>query len=333
MLHHRIAFALTVLIGAPLPTYAQADKAQFLRSNPLFVQSFRDLVQPLASSIARIQCDGKDICLGTIVGADGWILTKAHDLAGKITCKLGDGREFDAKIVGVHELHDLALLKIEAKDLRAIQFSHSKNAKAASWVASVGSGPDAAAVGIVSVPTRKVHEVYLGVLIEPAPLGVLVASVGQKTAAYRAGLRPKDIILHANGQKIGDVDNFQQVLGEMKPGDLLVLKIKRGDREQEIQATLRSREQAGDFRSEFQNRLGSDLSNRRSGYAVILQHDSVLKPTDCGGPLVDLQGRVIGINICRAGRVETWAIPAEVVQASIPELKSGALAPKAKKAD
>ena len=330
MRYHRFSFVFAILIAAPLPAQAQGNTAQYLRSNPQFVQSFRDLVQPFASSIVRIQCDGKDTCLGTVVGAEGWILVKAHDLVGKITCKLSDGRELEAKIVGVHELHDLAMLKIAAKDLRAIQFSHSKNTKAASWVASVGTGLDAAAVGIISVPTRKIHEVYLGVLIEPAPLGVLVANVGQKTAAYRAGLRPKDIILHVNGQKIGDVDQFQQVLGEMKPGDLLALKIKRGDREQEVQATLQSREQAGDFRSEFQNRLGSDLSNRRSGYAIILQHDSVLKPTDCGGPLVDLQGRVIGINISRAGRVETWAIPAEVVRALIPELKSGALAPKAK---
>ena len=65
------------------------------------------------------------------------------------------------------------------------------------------------------------------------------------------------------------------------------------------------------------------MSSRRSGYSVILQHDSVLKPSDCGGPLVDLKGRVVGINISRAGRVETWAIPAEIVAPLIAELKSG----------
>jgi serine protease Do len=72
------------------------------------------------------------------------------------------------------------------------------------------------------------------------------------------------------------------------------------------------------------------LSNRRSGYPVILQHDTVIRPTDCGGPLVDLHGRVVGLNICRAGRVESWAIPAEVVQSVLTDLKSGRLAPKAK---
>ena len=47
---------------------------------------------------------------------------------------------------------------------------------------------------------------------------------------------------------------------------------------------------------------------------MILQHDSVLKPSECGGPLVDLDGKVVGINIARAGRTETYAIPSEVVQ-------------------
>src|SRR6202040_510581 len=102
----------------------------------------------------------------TIVGADGWILAKGHDLTGKITCKLHDGRTFDAKLVGVHEPHDLAMLKIAAVKLSVIKFADSKSAKAGSWVASVGIGPDAAAIGVVSVPTRKVHEAYLGVLMD-----------------------------------------------------------------------------------------------------------------------------------------------------------------------
>jgi chorismate mutase-like protein len=73
--------------------------------------------------------------------------------------------------------------------------------------------------------------------------------------------------------------------------------------------------------------MGRALSSRRTGYPTILQHDSVVKPADCGGPLVDLDGKVIGLNICRAGRVESWAIPAEVIKAVLPELKSGRLAP------
>src|SRR5438034_2409763 len=74
--------------------------------------------------------------------------------------------------------------------------------------------------------------------------------------------------------------------------------------------------------------MGSALSSRRNGYPSILQHDSVVKPTECGGPIVDLDGKVIGINICRAGRVESWAVPAEAVQPLLFDLMAGKLPPK-----
>jgi S1-C subfamily serine protease len=44
----------------------------------------------------------------------------------------------------------------------------------------------------------------------------------------------------------------------------------------------------------------------------------VVEPEDCGGPLVDLDGDVVGVNIARAGRTETRAIPSEVVRSLLP---------------
>ena len=94
----------------------------------------------------------------------------------------------------------------------------------------------------------------------------------------------------------------------------------------ELKATLQKRP-TGDNRGELQNNMGSQLSARRSGYPMILTHDSVVKPADCGGPLVDLDGNVIGINISRAGRTESWVIPTEVIRELLADLKSGKLAP------
>ena len=44
-------------------------------------------------------CDDKDIALGTIVDADGLILTKASELAGAVSVRLPDGTEYEAKVV------------------------------------------------------------------------------------------------------------------------------------------------------------------------------------------------------------------------------------------
>lgn len=324
----RVATVSMILLLSWLPSAVHAQANDFLRSNPKFVAAFGEVVAPLVQSTVRIQCDGKDTCLGVAIDGDGWVLTKAHDLTGKIVCKLANGRTLGAVIVGVHEPNDLALLKIDARFPLAIAFTDSKSTKAGAWVASVSASKEPAAIGVVSVATRKVKEAYLGVQMDVGPSGVVVKSVLPNSAAAKAGLQAKDILLSVNGKKITDPDQLQQVLADLGPGDTLMLTIRRGDVDLDRKAVLQSREQANDFRSEFQNRLGGELSSRRSGYSVILQHDTVLSPTDCGGPLVDLKGRVIGINISRAGRTETFAIPGENVTPLLADLKSGRFAPK-----
>jgi serine protease Do len=61
------------------------------------------------------------------------------------------------------------------------------------------------------------------------------------------------------------------------------------------------------------------------GFPSVLQHDTVLRPNECGGPLVDLDGRAVAINIARAGRVASFGVPAEVVVPLIESLKSSKL--------
>jgi serine protease Do len=324
--------ALSLLLLA-IPGWAQSTTKEYLRSHPKFVEPFREVVRSASLATVRVRRDGKDVCLGVAIDADGWILTKAHDLDGKMTCTLNDGQTLDARLVGVQETHDLAMLKVPARLLHVAKLSDSKHVVAGSWVASAGLDKDPVAVGIVGVATRKVREAYLGVQIDSVLQGVLIQQIMKDGAAAKAGAAPKDIVLAVNGTKINDVDHFQELLAERMPGDKLTLTVRRGKNDLTLKVTMQSREKLGGFRAEFQNRMGSELSVRRSGYPIILQHDSVLKPSDCGGPLVDLKGRVVGINISRAGRVESWAIPAEVVQPLIAELQSGRLTPKEKKAE
>src|SRR5205823_2932727 len=52
-------------------------------------------------------------------------------------------------------------------------------------------------------------------------------------------------------------------------------------------------------------------------------------PSQCGGPLVGLQGKALGLNIARAGRVVSYAVPSDVVVGLLSDLKSGKLAPSA----
>src|SRR5437868_11887239 len=77
-----------ILFGA-----SQALAQTTLRSDPSVLAAFRSVVARPSQSTARILCDGKEAALGTIVAADGWIVTKASLLKGKIVVKLKDDSE------------------------------------------------------------------------------------------------------------------------------------------------------------------------------------------------------------------------------------------------
>ena len=326
--------ALLTLLLPAIPARAQKRgnevNSQFTRGNPSFVSAFRPVISKINVSTVRIQCDAKDTALGCIVAADGWILTKASDLKEPISVKLKDGRDFAARWVGLHEPHDLALLKIETQDLTPIEWSDSKCAEVGNWVACVGQSEDPVAFGIVGVATRvlpptAINPGYLGIQLEPVDGGVKITQVLNNTPATKAGLLANDVVLNLGGTDVPDPEVFMSVIQRFKPGDEVPLKIKRGDAELSIKATLGPR--PANSRGDFQNALGSELSKRKTGFTSILQHDSVVKPNDCGGPLVDLEGRVVAVNICRKGRTESWAIPSEAIKPLLGDLMAGKLPP------
>lgn len=309
--------------------------------SPQMVALFRDASARARQSTVRVLVQGKEAALGVVVSADGWILTKHSELTGnKIVCRLADGKELDAELVGFDSSFDLALLKAAGKDLQPVEWTDSKAARIGHWVASPGVGQDPTAIGVVSVATREVkgarflspsgsQGAYLGLALDLDFAGVKIQEVLPNAPSLRAGLKAGDQILSVNGQAVQDADEFQALVSKMKAGDVVNLKIVREEKEQELKVTPGQRpgSQGGKSRGDIQNSMGSKLSDRRAGFPIILQHDSILKPSDCGGPLVNLEGKVLGINVARAGRTESYAIPSEVVRPLVDKLKAGKPAP------
>ena len=96
---------------------------------------------------------------GFIVTADGVILTNAHVAAdaADIVVKLTDRREFDAKVIGVDRRSDIAVLKIEAKNLPVVKIGDPAHLKVGEWVAAIGSPfglENTVTSGIVSAKAR-----------------------------------------------------------------------------------------------------------------------------------------------------------------------------------
>ncbi len=97
---------------------------------------------------------------GFIISSDGYILTNEHVVedADKIIVRLNDRREMEAEVVGIDDLTDLALLKIDAEGLPAAKLGHSKDVKPGQWVLAIGSpfGFDySVTAGIVSAVGRS----------------------------------------------------------------------------------------------------------------------------------------------------------------------------------
>jgi serine protease Do len=97
---------------------------------------------------------------GFIISADGYVLTNNHvvDGADRVTVRLSDRRELDAKVVGTDAQYDIALLKLNATNLPVVSLGDSKNVKAGQWVVAIGSpfGFDhSVTAGIVSAIGRN----------------------------------------------------------------------------------------------------------------------------------------------------------------------------------
>jgi len=96
---------------------------------------------------------------GFIISNDGYILTNAHviDKTDVVTVKLTDKRQFKAKVIGADVYTDVALIKIDAKDLPSVKIGNPASVEAGEWVAAIGAPfgfESSVTVGVVSAKGR-----------------------------------------------------------------------------------------------------------------------------------------------------------------------------------
>ncbi|MCB0506729.1 MAG: Do family serine endopeptidase [Bacteroidetes bacterium] len=138
---------------------------------------------------------------GVIISADGYIVTNNHviDGADEIHVSLNDNREYDAKVIGRDANTDLAVLKIDAKDLNFLTFGNSDEVQVGQWVLAVGNPFNLASTvtaGIVSAKTRNIN-----ILREKAG-NLAIESFIQTDAAVNPG-NSGGALVDLNGNLIG----------------------------------------------------------------------------------------------------------------------------------
>jgi serine protease Do len=146
----------------------------------------------------------------------------------------------------------------------------------------------------------------------------------QGSAAAKSGILRGDVIVSIDERAMDTPRAVSNAVQQMLPGDEVVLIVERGQRTLTISSVLGDASRLSNpDQSELMDSLGGPLSARRVGFPYVLQHDSVLRPEDCGGPLVDLDGNVIGLNIARVSRVASYAIPAGHVKPVVEAMLAG----------
>jgi serine protease Do len=285
-----------------------------LTDGPQVRSAFHDIVEKVRQATVCIHCNGKHTALGGIISPQGWIVTKATPLCGQPTVILADGRKLAGQTIAVDGKHDLALLKVEAQNLPALDMSDASSPAVGSFLATVGRDPDPVAVGIVSVAAREIPP-------QPGKLGVeldmqlpLVMAVLPESPADTAGVKARDRIIQVAGRSTPTRAKLMAAVASFNPGDQVEFTVEREGKQLQLKATLGSEFPGLLDRNEFQNSLGGKLSVRRFGFPLAFQHDTPLKPSDCGGPVVDIDGRLVGFNIARSGRTESYALPVSEVQ-------------------
>ena len=310
-----------------LPSLRTRPKAKFEKQNRSLIKQLKSIGKPVSKSVVRLYAGDRHVAMGVIVSTDGLLITKNSEVTarGEITCLLADGRKLPTELRRADKVHDVAMLEIDATDIEPIQWT-AKMLSPGQFLLAPDQKGEVIAIGNYSVAPRSTkigEQAFLGVKPETTTDGVLISDVRSGTASFEAGLRNGDIITELNGQPIRETSDLVFQIRQREPGDQVGIKYIRNGNREETTATLAGNLINGERAARFKmmNRLGAIPSRRSSGFPNVFQHDMPIFPEHCGGPVLDLDGNVVGFNIARNGRAATYALPVGQIKELVEELQ------------
>ncbi|MCM8525000.1 MAG: serine protease, partial [Lentisphaeraceae bacterium] len=318
-------FSFSFLIFALFFSSAIADPLpQSQRINGTFVkQALEELTEKVNDSIVMVSTlDSNPLSNGVIVKEDGFILTKASEIKNEdIQVVLPNQKRYHAVFVGEDAATDLALLKIKAKDLKPLDFKGDFPQDKATWLVSPLFGLTSK-IGIVSSVTRDIKRVsgVIGIMLgEEIKEGIVIRNAVEKGPAHTAGVRAGDILLKVDGKQMLKRDKLLNYLKDKSPGTHVEILVQQNGKEISRKILLGDRNQTfGLFNRNLE--MSGVISKRTDGFNSIIQHDIPIEHFDTCSPLMDIDGRVVGLNIAKANRSEAYALPNAEVRKAIDKL-------------
>lgn len=284
------------------------------------IEPVRERLQELSA----VFFSGHDVMVyGIVLSPDGYIATKASELHAhqNPVIRIGAAKYTHFKEIGTAPATDIAVVKVDASNLSATgPVSHE--APMGMLVVSNGSTTRSsrrAQLGTLSAAQRPIPNgdtAYMGVVFA-APCSI--QEVVKDGPADKAGAMAGDEILAVDGAPVTTLEAIYPILSKKEIGEKVTLKVSRKGKKVSYAITLGSRRKAlGEDTPQNSNDLISGgFSKRRDDFPMVLQHDTPSRYTLMGGPLLNLKGELIGMNIARVNRAENYALPISVVQESV----------------
>ena len=265
--------------------------------------------------------------LGTVVSKDGLVVAKNSEFSTVkpgLVRVMGPGTKIArARVVARDIPHDLIILDLGREMDPGYEWGNSKSLERGTWlVAVVADSPPRVGVrgGVLSATTRGIKKaggvigVILGGRDGKSFGGVQVSEVAKGGPAEKAGVKKNDVIYAIDGKEVFERAKMIEIVKSNDPGTTITVSIKRGEDKKDLKITLGYRNLVFAEMKSRNDKMSGTVSVRRTGFERIIQHEISLGKSDMGGPLFDLEGKLVGINIAKANRVEFFAIPAEDIR-------------------
>jgi serine protease Do len=144
--------------------------------------------------------------------------------------------------------------------------------------------------------------------------GLLVRRV--KGGAAAAGIVPGDLVVRLDGQPLRDADDVDHWIAKSSAGDLLPMVVERGGRQIDVSVKL---EEDVYIRCPGASAWYRNL--RADDFPAVFEHDIPILLDECGGPVIGLDGKAVGLTIARVAQHGCMAIPADAIPGLVARLK------------
>ncbi len=294
-------------------------EAPYRSTGKAMMQVFEPQRAVIQKSSAVIM-DGRDeSAYGVVISPDGYILTKASEfeLLKDPQVLIDRKRYKEVEVFGTDPSWDVTLIKVDATNLTPVIYAESSEVKTGTWV--VGNGATSmfkrrVLMGVVAANIREVPAeggLAIGVQLKMEKDQLKVEKVNEKGGAHDAGIKEGDVILKVEGKSVKKVEDIAELLNDKEAGDKAEFICLRDGKQVKVMVELKVKKDLFGGQMSRNDMMSGLFSRRRSGFPRVLQHTILGARNTVGGPLLNLDGECLGMNIARANRAESFAIPVE----------------------